>query len=341
VDTVNLSPDDHYRQDNLLSFLLITRKIIKNSMNDDKDMTYPSKVIFRAFLIILTCIFVECISSGQAIAYDKILRYRIGSIDTRFDLSRQEVSDAVHQAVLLWEKAVGHTIFKEDSHGDIRIDFVYDKRQAVTDSLKTISADIDDSKMSYDELMTRYEDMLVKVDQKKNAYISDNNSYLSALDAYQKEIDGSNQKALVSHDEFQRLKEKKHDLDSQLAKLQVKRTDLQKTVNDLNKIVRVISEIASSHNSQVMNYKNTRKDLSDEFYAGRYEMNIYGEKSITIYHVKDHDKLVRALAHELGHAQGLKHSSNPDSIMYYLNRSDSIKLLPEDILAMQARCSGN
>jgi predicted Zn-dependent protease len=106
-------------------------------------------------------------------------------------------------------------------------------------------------------------------------------------------------------------------------------------------MVAVIGEIASSLNSQVMYYKIKRKDLGGEFDAGQYEKNIYGEKNITIFHIKDRDKLVRALAHELGHAQGLKHSKNPDSIMYYLNRSDSMKLLPEDILAMQARCNGN
>ena len=107
-----------------------------NRMNNKSDITYPTRTIIRTFLILLTCIVVECISSGQSLANDKILRYRIESVDTRFALSRQEVSDAVYQAVFLWEKAVGHTIFEEDPQGEIRIDFVYDKRQALTDSLK-------------------------------------------------------------------------------------------------------------------------------------------------------------------------------------------------------------
>jgi uncharacterized coiled-coil DUF342 family protein len=310
-------------------------------MDNKSDITYPSRVIFRAFLILLTCIFIECVGSGQSLAGDKILRYRIDSVDTRFTLSRKDISDIVHQAVFLWEKAVGHTIFKEDPQGDIRIDFVYDKRQAVTDSLKIISEDIDDAKSSYNKLMSRYDDILVVVEKKKGAYISDNNSYLTALNDYQAEIDAANNKAFVSRDDFQRFQKKKHCLDLQLIALQVKRSDLQKTVDELNDMVGVIGKIASNHNSQIINYKNTRKDLSGEFDAGRYEMNIYGEKNITIFHVKDREKLVRALAHELGHAQGLKHSKNPDSIMYYLNRSDSIRLLPEDILAMQARCSSN
>ena len=36
------------------------------------------------------------------------MTYRINSIDERFGLSRQEVTDAVHEAVAMWEKAIGH-----------------------------------------------------------------------------------------------------------------------------------------------------------------------------------------------------------------------------------------
>jgi chromosome segregation ATPase len=310
-------------------------------MNEKREITIPSQAFFKAFRVILICILFECIISGQPLAFDKIIRYRIGSIDSRFALSSQEISDAVHQAVSLWENAVGHKIFKEDPHGEIKIDFIYDKRQAVTDDLKKISYDIDEAKFSYDELMSRYEDLKWKVEQKKDSYTLEFNSYMIAYNTYQAEIDAAAKKDLVSRDESLQFEEKKHDLESQLSALQVISSDLQQTVDDLNKMAVDISEIISSHNTQVLKYNNARNNFSGEFDAGRYEITNFGEKSITIYHIKDKDKLVRALAHEFGHAQGLKHSRNPDSIMYYLNRSDSIKLLPEDILAMQARCSNN
>ncbi|MGO9139739.1 MAG: matrixin family metalloprotease, partial [Syntrophales bacterium] len=45
------------------------------------------------------------------------------------------------------------------------------------------------------------------------------------------------------------------------------------------------------------------------------------------------------LAHEFGHALGLKHNDNPQAIMYRLMQSDSLNLAPDDIAALKERCS--
>ena len=51
-------------------------------------------------------------------------------------------------------------------------------------------------------------------------------------------------------------------------------------------------------------------------------------ESITIFQFSGHNMLVRTLAHEFGHAQGLEHSKNPGSIMYYRIRSDCKRTCP-------------
>ena len=52
------------------------------------------------------------------------------------------------------------------------------------------------------------------------------------------------------------------------------------------------------------------------------------------------NRLIRLLAHELGHSLGLHHSDNPEAIMYRLIQSDSLELAPDDIAMIKARCGG-
>jgi hypothetical protein len=289
---------------------------------------------------IIVCILFVCIFQGRSEAFSTIMTYRINSIDERFGLSRQEVADAVHEAVAMWEKALGHEIFREDPHGSIEIDLVYDNRQAVVDDLKNIGRSIDDAKASYDDLMNLYNDLKPEVARKNVAYSVQYNAYLGHLNAYRADLDAESKNDSVSREAFQSLSRRKQSLDAELEGLKAQQADLQKTVDDLNTLVAEIGSTASNHNSQVMSYKNTCNEMTGDIASGRYERTMFRE-SITIFQFSSRNTLVRTLAHEFGHARGLEHSKNPDSIMYYRIRSDSKGLAPEDIAAMQARCGNN
>lgn len=77
-----------------------------------------------------------------------------------------------------------------------------------------------------------------------------------------------------------------------------------------------------------------------EFDEGEY-VNSLGSEEINVYEYNSsHAKLVRILAHELGHALGLGHVKDPDSIMYELNDSANLHITRDDYDELNRACVG-
>ncbi len=263
--------------------------------------------------------------------------YRIASVDARFGLSMQEVSEAVEEAASLWEAAAGRDLFQEDINGDIAIDLVYDHRQAAADRLRGINVRIENTRASYDALKAHYE-LLKSEHQEQRA------SFTSDVEAYNARVRNLNaaQRAASSRgtpfcDTSRHLDEERAALDLAHEDLKQRRESLEDTRETLNSMLVVINEMAANLNLEVDSFNTTGKELGDEFSVGCYEVRD-GRKSISIFHFNDRNKLVRVLAHELGHALGLKHNDNPRSVMHRMNVSDALELTPEDIAALRSIC---
>lgn len=285
----------------------------------------------------MLCMIFDCFSPHPSLAYDKILTYRIGTVDERFGLSPREISEAVGRAASLWEKAIGYELFHERPHGEIEINLVYDERQATSEKLKKISGGMDITLVSYYELKARHDDLKAEIAKRKAAYVSDYDAYITQLNAYNAQL-GAYPDGSVPYDVYQQLHAEKTSMDVLLAGLQMRQEQLKGSVETLNGLVEAINDITSNLIQEVENYNDSSKILGGKFNQGRYKKTDYG-KTITIYHFNDRDMLIRVLAHELGHALGLKHINNPRAIMYHLNQSKTVELSPEDIAALKEQCN--
>ena len=289
-------------------------------------------LILTAILVLVSVIFLRTTK-----ACDDPISYRIGQVDERFGLSREEFGVAANMAAAMWNKPLGHDLFQQDVKGVIEINLVYDYRQEATDKLKKLNYNIDQTKTSYEDLKANFEKLKSEYERKKETLDSDFASYNSRIAAFNKDVEYWNRHGGAPENVRRRLDSEKDEFNPLRADLQSRQDDLRRLTETINSVVIVINEIATNINLDVVNYRDTGKALGSEFCEGLYEYD-KGRQSITIYQFDNNYRLVRVLAHEFGHALKLDHSNNPDAVMYHVIRSDSLELSPDDIAALRGRC---
>jgi chromosome segregation ATPase len=289
-------------------------------------------VVLLAFLLVPALIYYRTPKPCQ-----EPITYRIGKVDERFALTYQEFKAVVKTAADLWGKPLARDLFREYPDGVIEISLVYDYRQEATDRLKKLNYKIDSTKDSYEELKTRLENLKIEFTQKKEDLSNDLNTYQTRVAAFNTEAASWNRQGGGSESIHQQLIKEKNELNILRDTINIRREELKDLTDTINSLVVVINEIAYNHNLNLVDHQNIGNSLGREFCEGMYEKK-KGRQTITIYQFADRDRLVRVLAHELGHALGLGHSDNEEAIMYRLNTSRSLELAAEDVAGLKKRC---
>lgn len=268
------------------------------------------------------------------------ITYRIGKVDDRFGLTRQEFALAVNMAAAMWEKPLRRDLFREDSRGAIEINLVYDYRQEASDKLKGLNYKIANTKTSYEDLKNRLENLKAEYDQRSAILARNFNLYNSRISTLNSNVEYWNRRGGAPGNVYRNLAQEKDELESLRKELKGEQDDLRRLADTINSMVVVLKEIAANINLDSVNYNNTGDALGREFCEGFYESKD-GRQTINIYQFDNDYRLVRVLAHELGHALRLNHSANPQAVMYRLIKSDAIELSPDDMAALQKRCGNH
>jgi len=194
------------------------------------------------------------------------------------------------------------------------------------------------SKESYENMRTLCESLKSEYERMRISLQNDVQSFNNRTSALNEEIQSWNRKGSISENEHARLMSLKTELNSIRESIDRRDEEMRRLAEEINRVVKEMNQIADRQRLDVDNYRKVGDRLGEEFQEGFFLRN-KGKKSITIYHFENEEKLIRLLAHELGHALGLKHSQNPSAIMYWLNQSHSLELADDDLAALKVRCN--
>ena len=243
---------------------------------------------------------------------DNPVSYRIGEIDSRFNLTQTQVLGHIREAEQYWEEASGKDLFNyaPSAKNSVLIQMLYDERQEISTEINSEQVDVNQDKTS--------------LQARVNDFNRRSREHEKRVEAFNNKISNWNKNSSQTEEEYKKLVAEQAELEQQTKQINAEARTLQQSTNDVNvKIDKLNGNIAT--------LQTVIKSKPEE---GLYES---ASNTISIYYNNSRRELVHTIEHELGHSLGLNHLSNPLAIMY-VQTNDTLEPTEDDLKALNLIC---
>ena len=260
------------------------------------------------------------------------IQYKIGKVDAGFGLSETKLKSTLVTASKIWAKPLGKNLFEYNPNGKLTINLIYDNRQKTTQINSVLKADVEKTNALAGSIKKEYETLMQDLAVNKQAYADELANFNAEQTKYSTQVDYWNAHGGAPADIYNNLTQARDDLVRAQQSLETKRLAINNSADKINAFIEKYNLLVATANQNIDVINQT---AGQEFQEGNYDPNT---NTINIYEFSTQDKLTRVLAHELGHALGIDHNSNPLSVMYSLNKSNTLYLSKEDVAGLKTVC---
>ncbi|WP_182005149.1 matrixin family metalloprotease [Acinetobacter lactucae] len=256
------------------------------------------------------------------------LKYRIAFIDPRFQITKEQLVEVSQQAAEIWQKETGKTYFIYDSQAQLSINLIYDDHQMLKDEQQN---NLDGLLQKQEAWRIKNEEIVLNKQEVAQLSTDLNEKKISLraeFEQYQQDVIRFNQ-GEHHYSSANNLKEWQKQLEQKSEDLRIESNSLNFKIQALNLKIKELNREQSDLSALKTQFKLEQKTSIQPFHKGLFSQN-----QIQIYGYASLNDLRLTLAHELGHALGLKHTTNPKSLMYpYLKEQDihNFKLTDSDL----------
>lgn len=260
------------------------------------------------------------------------IEYSVGAYDPKFGVSEARFTQALADAAAVWNQQAGRTLVEAAPPGKagIPVNLVYSDVQKATE----LGKNIDSEQAAYDAKKEEVNALRDRFSEAKSDYERASARYDAKAKAYQEQVSYWNARGGAPSGEYEKLNAEGRALEAERKALNADADAVNALAKDINAAVGELNALARKINAKVSTYNAS---AGEDFDQGNYESDKDGER-ITVFEFKDTADLERVLAHEFGHALGLGHVENPDSIMYSFNIGEGLDLTDEDIAELARAC---